>query len=113
MRHQQFYPLPSLGEGMPNSLLEAMSSGLACVSTDIGGVRELIKHNSNGLLYKAGDVQGLYGCIKSLITDQALSGVLSNNARITAVEGYSLENVAALYLKLYNDVLKAPGRNPG
>lgn len=54
-------------EGMPVSLLEAMSWGLAPVVTDTSGVRTLITHNENGYICECGDVEGIFNSLKSLL----------------------------------------------
>lgn len=53
------YVLPSYNEGMPMSILEAMSFGIPIVSTNVGGIPEIIENSVNGFLIKPGDVQAL------------------------------------------------------
>lgn len=55
--------LPSLGEGIPLSLLETMRWGIPCVATDIGGIPEIVENNANGMLIKIGDKEGLVNAI--------------------------------------------------
>ena len=50
---------PSLADNMPNSLLEAMASGVPIVSTDVGGISVMVRHEGNGLLVSAGDPEGM------------------------------------------------------
>lgn len=56
--------LPSLGEGIPLSLLEAMRFGIPCVATNIGGIPEIIVHNISGLLVEPGDASGLVEALR-------------------------------------------------
>lgn len=65
------FVMPSDFEGMPNALLEAMSLGLACISTDcpIGGPRAVIESGKNGILTKVGDVDELEAALRGLLED--------------------------------------------
>lgn len=69
-------------EGMPNALIEAMSMGLACVSTNFpsGGAEYLINHNNNGLLIPTGDQEKLEQVLCSLIQNENLTERLGQNA---------------------------------
>ncbi|EKD83559.1 MAG: Glycosyltransferase [uncultured bacterium] len=55
--------LPSLGEGIPLSLLEAMRWGIPCIATNIGGIPEIVENDKNGLLIKLGDADALINAI--------------------------------------------------
>jgi glycosyltransferase involved in cell wall biosynthesis len=70
--HSEIFVLSSDYEGIPNSLLEAMSLGLPCVSTDCspGGARMLIKDGENGLLVPRGDEDALASAILRMIEDR-------------------------------------------
>ena len=69
IERSRIYVLSSKEEGMPNALLEAMSAGLACVSTDCpcGGPRELITHGRNGLLVPVDDVPAMTAALLQLM----------------------------------------------
>ena len=74
--------LASDHEGMPNSLIEAMSLGLACISTDCpcGGPRDLIKNEENGILVPVRDTDAIAAAIRRLIEDGTLREKLGKNA---------------------------------
>lgn len=71
-------------EGMPNALMEAMASGVPCISTDCpcGGPRYLIEDHSNGLLVSVNDVCGLANAMDELLGDNKLRHTLGSNARL-------------------------------
>ena len=58
--------LPSLGEGIPLSLLEAMSFSLPCIATNVGGIPEIITHNKNGILIESKDENGLIKALNEI-----------------------------------------------
>jgi len=76
------FVLASDHEGMPNSLIEAMSLGLSCISTDCpcGGPRDLIKDGENGILVPVGDKKAMTVAMKRLIEDTAYRESLGKNA---------------------------------
>lgn len=77
--------LTSLSEGRPNVLLEAMSSSLPCIASDISGVRELIKHRKNGLLFSLENADDLTTKIDTLLDDHEFAKFLGKNARETII----------------------------
>jgi len=79
----KFFVITSDYEGIPNSLIEAMVAGMACITTDCepGGARELIKCGHNGLLVKRGSVCEVAEAMKRLLDDNKLSLKLGRNAR--------------------------------
>ncbi|AOY75605.1 hypothetical protein BJL90_06690 [Clostridium formicaceticum] len=78
----EVFILSSDFEGMPNALIEAMALGIPCISTDCpsGGPRELIKNMKNGVLVPVRNVKAMEDAIKMLISDNALSKMIGNNA---------------------------------
>lgn len=64
------YILPSYVEGLPISILESMSYGLPVLSTPVGGIPEVVSEDT-GILFNAGDKNGMYAAIKSVMTDKA------------------------------------------
>lgn len=96
------YVLPSLHEGMPNSLLEAMACGLPVVATRIGGVADFVVDGKNGVLVEPGDASGLAAGIERLLQNTEFSEQLANNAYETIKSAYSLDYIALRYVGLYN-----------
>lgn len=93
------FVLPSLSEGMSNSLLEAMASGLAIIATDTGGTSELITENI-GYLVEKKDSQGIADALSSLYDDRQDLENKKLYSRIAA-EQMSWESVAEQYLLYY------------
>jgi glycosyltransferase involved in cell wall biosynthesis len=80
------------GEGLPNALLEAMAWGLPVIATPVAGVRELVRHEVNGLLVPPGDPARLAGALERIVHDPSLAARLGCEARRTA-QAYAWERV--------------------
>jgi len=93
---------PSLLEGLPNALIEAMSAGLPCVSFDCDdGPRDLINDGENGFLVPVGDADMMLKRIKQLIESEDLRKRLGNKA-IKSVEHFSVQNISKEVLDFFN-----------
>ena len=103
-RHELFI-LPSLWEGMPKTLLEAMSCGLPVIGTNIDGIREVIKHGESGILCDT-DSGSLRQAIMSLMEKEELKVRLGEGARRTIVDSYSLDSLVEKELKLLEALVK-------
>ncbi len=97
--------LPSLFEGMPKVLLEAMSCGVPVIGTDVRGIREVIQHQSNGWLSEGTDADALKVAIETVLGDQELQDRLGVNARQTILDNYSLSKLAEKEHALIQDVV--------
>jgi len=98
------FVLPSLREGMSNTLLEAMASGLPVVATRVGGNPELVEDERSGWLFRPGDVADLVARLERLALDSALCQVLGQAARRRAIQHFSLEEMIAAYRDMYLDL---------
>lgn len=92
-------------EGTPVSLLEAMSTGMAVVSTFHAGIPEVIQNEYNGLLVAERDNEQLLKAIRRLLVDQSLRMSLAANARKTVLEKFNLRTLESELLSIYNSVL--------
>lgn len=98
------FVLPSYNEGLPMSILEAMSWGLPVITTPVGGIPELVTHTKNGLLVNPGDIQQLSQAMKSLIENEKLRLSLGSSARIT-VTPYDVKNYLSSLVCVYYSAL--------
>jgi len=78
-------------DNLPTVIMEAMATGLAVVSTGIGGIPEMVIDNETGLLVSTGDVDGLADAIEKVIVDLSLARRLGENGYRRAVELFSIE----------------------
>lgn len=97
--------LPSLSEGLPNALLEAMACGLAAVATDVGGSNDVINNLENGILIHPRDPKALSDALLTLLNDKKLAARLGQEARKTIEERYSLDQVVNQYMRLYQSLV--------
>jgi glycosyltransferase involved in cell wall biosynthesis len=102
------FALPSLWEGLPNALLEAMAMGLAVVATKVDGVPELVRHDANGLLCEPKDTQTLFVALQDLVLDPELRQRLGAEAKRAIKEKFRLMDMIANYEKLYSRVAAPP-----
>ncbi len=101
-RRAEVVAVPStLSEGIPLSLLEAMSSGAAVVASDIGGIPTAIRHMKNGLLIKPKSVSSLVGGIKIVLSDVKLKEKLAKVAREDAVAKFDWSIIATRAERYY------------
>lgn len=104
LRESTVFARPSLTEGMPLAVLEAMSTGLPVVATRVAGVPEIVQHGHNGLLVEPGDVGGLAKSLVWLLRDAEAAAEMGARGR-EMVEGYySWERVADETLKFFEEV---------
>jgi glycosyltransferase involved in cell wall biosynthesis len=95
------FVFPSLWEGLPYSILEAMRAGLPIVSTDVGGIAEAIRDGVDGILVKPGDAHALAISIDRLISDPDFAVALGNSARKRYEKLFTLEQ---MYKNFSNEV---------
>ena len=92
---------PSLSEGLPLAVLEAMSAGLPIVATRVGGVGEAVVDGETGLLVEPGDAPGLALAVRRLLDDPIALASFGESARRRARPEFSVDAMAAHYEELY------------
>jgi glycosyltransferase involved in cell wall biosynthesis len=101
LRQADIFLLPSLWENCPYACLEAMAAGCAVVSSDQGGMPELIQDGTNGLLAHSGDAASFIASIERLIEDRALRERLSATARRTIEQSFTDVHIARISVQYY------------
>jgi glycosyltransferase involved in cell wall biosynthesis len=101
--------LTSISEGIPLTLIEAMAAGLPVVSTDVGGVAEVVAAEQTGLLAPAGDDAALAACLLRLAGAAALCQQLGQQGRERAAALFAESQMHAAYCRLYEEMLPAAG----
>jgi glycosyltransferase involved in cell wall biosynthesis len=92
--------LPSYDEGLPMGVLEAMSAGVPIVTTPVGGIPDVLKHEENAMLFEPGDVSGLNDCLIRLIKNRDLRRQLAARA-LTDSERFRPTRIANDWITLY------------
>jgi len=87
------FALPSYHEGLPMGVLEAMSAGMAIVSTPVGGIPEAIDDGVEGLLVSPGDVDALAVALRRLLASAALRRQLGHGARARVARQFATQAV--------------------
>jgi glycosyltransferase involved in cell wall biosynthesis len=102
------FVLPSLNEGLPMTILEAMAASKPVVATRVGAIPSVIKDGENGLLVDPRDTNGLRNAIASLLSDPNLCSRMGKKAHDWVSANYTSEVMAQKYRKLYEEVLGRP-----
>ncbi|MEJ2193538.1 MAG: N-acetyl-alpha-D-glucosaminyl L-malate synthase BshA [Ignavibacteriaceae bacterium] len=97
--------IPSQSESFGLAALEAMSAGLPVVSSSVGGLPELVKHNETGFIAEIGDIDRMAKYVIDLLTNERKYERFSQNARKRAVEEFDIAKIVPLYESFYNKVL--------
>jgi glycosyltransferase involved in cell wall biosynthesis len=95
----------SRSEGIPTTVLEAMSSGIAVIATDVGGTREAVTHGVDGYLAAPDDRAALVDYVLRLIDDPRRRGALAAAARERAVSEFDVEQCADIHARAFEVAL--------
>ncbi len=99
----EIYILPSLYEGHPKTLIEAMSCGLPCIGSDVSGINDTIEDGKNGIICQT-DVESIRRALVLLSGDTNLRETLGENARATIIGKYSFEKTVEKELSVYKSL---------
>lgn len=109
MRTFDIFALPSRAEGISNTILEAMASGLPVVATDVGGNAELVVEGRTGSLVPAQDPDAMANALLRYTQDVALRREQGAASRERAVRNFSIDTMVARYAELYESQLRLHG----
>lgn len=107
MRALDLFVLPSISEGISNTILEAMASGLPVVATDVGGNGELVMAGETGALVPAADSGALAAAIAPYAADKPLRESHGRAGRARVEAEFSLDGMVESYMNLYDRLLQA------
>lgn len=105
MRGLDLFVLPSLAEGISNTILEAMASGLPVIATRVGGNADLVTDGQHGQIVAAGDVPGLAAAIVRWVEDDAGRQRAGRAARVEVELRFSLDAMVSAYQALYDGLV--------
>ena len=110
-RRADVFVSPTYAEGFSNTILEAMASGLAIVSTNAVGVVDCLRHRENGLLVEPGDISGLKNALREILDDHDLRKTLARDALEECRAVYSWEKIGRQIIGIYERVKHQKPKN--
>lgn len=108
LRTMDVFVLPSIAEGISNTVLEAMASGLPIVATRVGGNRELVEEGVHGFLVPKQNPGALAAALGTYLDDGSLRTLHAKSSRQRAVDAFNLDGMRRAYHDLY--AAPAPSR---
>ena len=102
LRKTDIFILPSYAEGMPMSILEAMSYSIPVISTFVGGIPELISDGESGFLITPGDIDALYQRLASLVKNEKLRSEFGLKAGLIVKSKHNIDIVSQKIDTVYN-----------
>jgi N-acetyl-alpha-D-glucosaminyl L-malate synthase BshA len=97
--------IPSQSESFGLAALEAMACGIPVVSSSVGGLPELIKHNECGYIAEIGDIERMTKYVIELLTNEKRYSIFSQNARERAIRKFDIDKVVPHYEEYYQKIL--------
>ncbi|PHS74388.1 MAG: sugar transferase [Porticoccus sp.] len=105
MQLMDIFILPSLAEGISNTLLEAMASGLPVIATSVGGNVELVEDGVNGRLVPVNNVSAMANAVAELVDDPALRQSMGEKGLALVRTTFNWEKTVTNYLAVYDTLL--------
>ena len=99
------FVLPSLGEGISNTVLEAMACGLPVIATRVGGNPELVDDGESGILVPVADDSALASAIERVLTHTSQRTGMGEKASRKVLERFDWTNTVGRYLAVYDQLL--------
>jgi len=110
LRQWIFFVFPSLWEGLPNALIEAMAAGKTIIATDIKPNREVLGTEQAGVFVPSEDSAAIAAGITQLIKDRELALRLASAAQERALSRFTINRTVSVYTDLFEEIL---GRRAG
>lgn len=104
LRASDIFVLPSYAEGLPNVVMEAMASSLACVISNVGGSQHLIQHEKNGFLFTAGDQKKLAEYLEELINNKEKRATFGKAAFVKIDQDFNWHSIVKKYDRLFTSI---------
>ena len=104
-RRSSIFVLPSLYEGVPRTMLEAMSCGLPVIISDFPHLKDIVQNA--GLMFPKGDVRALVDAVATVLEDENMARDFGRNGRYKVINNYSWRKTVELTCKLYEDTLES------
>lgn len=92
-------------EGLPLSIFEAMANGVPIISTDVGGIKEVLLENNCGLVYDKENIDQAVKYILDLMNNEELRSIMSKNAIDAIKNFYTIENFTNTFDKIYSELM--------
>jgi len=112
LRALHVFVLPSLAEGISNTILEAMASALPVIAADVGGNGELVAHGTTGVLVPANNTDALACALRDYAVAPVAARAAGRAGRVRAEQRFSLDTMVARYAGLYDRLLHTPSPDP-
>jgi glycosyltransferase involved in cell wall biosynthesis len=109
LRILDLFVLPSVREGLPLVLLEAMAASLPIVATGVGGIREAVEEGVNGLVVKPQDPSSLYHAMKQIFENKETRDSFSRRSHELFQSRFSVKRMVEEYETIYGNCFMSPG----
>jgi len=106
MRGLNCFVLPSLAEGISNTILEAMATGLPVIATDVGGNADLVRHGATGEIVPAADIEAMARSLAAMAADPGRAAAMGRAGRLDAEGKFSMQAMVATYQGVYDSQLR-------
>ena len=94
--------VPSVSEGLPRVIMEAMALAKPVVASNVGGIPDLVKDGQTGFLFEAGNVEQLADKLRTLLSNKPLAIEIGNRGRELVQSKFSNEKYIYNYLEMIN-----------
>jgi len=105
LRELDVFVLPSLGEGISNTILEAMASGLPVVATNVGGNSELVEQDKTGFLVPPNDPKAMAEAMNRYMENRDLLKIHGSCGRQRVEKSFSMPSMVKHYTQVYDELL--------